>query len=58
MDIIKKMKRDIKKHNITFESLEQEYRFIQGYLVGNNKSVPPSIFVDCIRGESVFNIKY
>tara|TARA_R110002020_G_scaffold381899_2_gene592805 strand:- start:605 stop:781 length:177 start_codon:yes stop_codon:yes gene_type:complete len=58
MDIIKKMKKDTKKHDIIFQSLEQEYSYIQGYLVASNENVPPSIFVKNIRGESVFNNKY
>ena len=55
MDIIKKMKKDIKRDEITFDNLDREFAFIQGYLVALKKSLPPIIILKAIRGESVFD---
>ena len=58
MNILKQIKKDIKSHQITFKSIDEEYQFIKGYLVAKNEGVPPFMFIQCIRGESILNIKY
>ena len=58
MDILKQIKKDVKSYEITFRNLNEEYQFIKGYLVAKNEDLPPFMFIQCIRGESILKIKY
>ena len=56
--MLNELKKIVKENDLSFNSLESELSFIQGYLISKNESVPPKIFLNMIDGKSSFGFKY